>query len=265
LFTLYFRLIAANIRSQMQHKASFWLDLIGFGLLAIIEFATTAILLQRFGMIGGWGIAEIAILYGLSSIAFSFAEMAARGFDRPFEIMMQAGAFDSILIRPLGSFFQVLASEFQLRRLGRTFQGAAILAYGIANSEIAWNIERVLILPITMLSGGVIFTALVVIGATISFWTIKTPEVINIFTSGGYQMASYPLHIFSEWMRNVFLFIVPVAFASYPAGMLLLGKTDPHGIPAAIAWAAPFVAALFFGASLAFWRIGVQKYTSTGT
>jgi ABC-2 type transport system permease protein len=265
MFNLYLRLIAANIRSQMQHQVSFWLDMIGFGILTVIEFATTAILLQRFGTIGGWNIAEIALLYGFSSIAYSIAEMAGRGFDRPFEIMMQTGSFDSILIRPLGTFFQILASEFQLRRLGRTFQGMAILAYAIAHLSIHWNFERILIVPVTIVSGGLIFMALVVIGATITFWTIKTPEVINVFTSGGYQMASYPLHIFNEWIRSVFLFIVPVAFVSYPAGLLLLGKSDPNGLSATAAWLAPVAACIFFALALAFWHRGVSKYTSTGT
>ncbi len=263
--SLYFRLIGASIRSQMQHRWSFWLDLVGFGLLTIIEFATTALLLARFGAVGGWKIEEVALLYGLSSIAFSMAEMIGRGFDSPFELMMRTGAFDSVLIRPLGTFFQVLTSQFQLRRLGRTIQGSVILAYAITHLQIAWTAERILIIPLTILSGSLIFIGLVVIGATITFWTIKTPEVIQIFTSGGFQMASYPLSIFNEWIRSVFLFIIPVAFASYPAGLLILGRTDPNGLPAASAWVAPLVAGAFFALSLAFWRLGVSKYTSTGS
>jgi ABC-2 type transport system permease protein len=262
---LYFRLIGANIRSQMQYKASFWLDLIGFGLLTVIEFATTAVLLTRFGSVAGWGLWEVALLYGLSSIAYSIAEMAGRSFDRPFEIMMQTGSFDSVLIRPLGSFFQMLSSEFQMRRLGRTIQGIGVLAYAMGQVSIEWTIERVAIVPVTIISGALIFLALLVMGAAATFWTIKTPEIINIFTAGGQQMSSYPQSIFNEWIRSVFLFIIPVAFANYPAALLLLGRTDPNGLPAAAAWAAPLVAAIFFCAALGLWRLGVSKYASTGS
>lgn len=264
MFALYLRLIGSRIRSQLQYRLSFWLDLGSFALLTWVEFATTAVLLNRFGAVGGWRLPEVALLYGFSSIAYSLAEMAGRGFDR-FEAMVQIGSFDGVLTRPLGSFFQVLCADFQLRRLGRTFQGVAVLVFAFASLPIEWTFERALIIPVTIASGATIFLALLVIGATSCFWTVRQPEVINIFTSGGQQITSYPQHIFNEWLRGVFLFVVPVAFASYPAGLLLLGRADPNGLPAWAAWAAPIVAALFLGAANLAWRTGVRRYTSTGS
>lgn len=262
---LYLRLVGARIRAQMQYKISFLLDLLGFTLLTGVEFAATLVLLTRFGSLGGWTVPEIALLYGFASIAFSLSEMIARGFDSPFERMIQQGAFDSVLIRPHGTFFQVLASDFQLRRLGRTFQASAVLLYAFSQLPIAWTPAKIVLVPITIASGATIFIGLSVIGATLCFWTVKTPEVINVFTAGGYQIGGYPQHIFHQWMRTVFLFIVPVTFASYPTGLFLLDRVDPTGIPAGIACAAPLVAAAFFSLALGFWRVGVSKYTSTGT
>ncbi|HEX5690212.1 MAG TPA: ABC-2 family transporter protein, partial [Roseiflexaceae bacterium] len=135
---LYFRLIGARIRAQMQYRVSFWVELLGFALVTGIEFATIAILLSRFNAIGGWTLDEVALLYGMTAIALSLAEMITRGFDAPFEAMMARGTFDGVLIRPLGAFFQILASEFQLRRLGRTLQGAVILIYACSRLPIVW-------------------------------------------------------------------------------------------------------------------------------
>jgi ABC-2 type transport system permease protein len=265
MLTLYLRLIGARIRAQMQYKVSFWMDLLGFGLVTGLEFATIAILYGRFQSIGGWSIAEVALLYGLVAIAFSLAEMFSRGFDSPFERMMQQGTFDTILIRPLGSFFMVLASEFQLMRLGRTAQGLLVLGYALAVLRIDWTLAKLLLLPLTILSGAAIYTALIVISATICFWTIKTPEVINVFTSGGEEASSYPLSIYNGWLRSIFLFVIPIAFANYPTALYLLGRTDPFGLPAGVAWLAPLAAALFCAAALAFWRLGVSKYQSAGS
>ena len=265
MWSLYWRLVGARIRSQMQYKVSFALDLVGFGLTTGLEFAIIAILLARFGTVAGWSIPDIALLYGLTSIAFSIAEMVGRGFDHPFEVMMVAGTFDSVLIRPLDSFFQVLSSEFQLRRLGRLFQGAAILLYGLRELDIDWTIDRLLLVPLTIASGSVIYTGLLVMGATICFWTIRTPEFINVFTSGGNSMVSFPLEIYTRWMRTLFIFIVPVAFVNYPTTLYLLGRESSAGLPAALAWASPLVAALFFGVALGLWRIGVTKYQSAGS
>lgn len=265
MFFLYWRLIGARIKSQMQYKVSFVLELAGFAVTTALEFSIIVILLTRFPSIAGWQIEEVALLYGLTSIAFGLAEMSGRGFDAPFELMMQRGTFDTILIRPLGSFFQVLASEFQLRRLGRTIQGVAALGYAFMQIDIAWTFDKLLLLPLTIVSGSVIYLALLVIGATICFWTIKTPEVINAFTFGGQELTSYPLSIYNRWIRTLFLWIVPVAFVNYPAALLLLERSDPYGLPPTLAWAAPLVAALFFAAARGFWQIGVTKYQSVGS
>lgn len=262
---LYVRLIGSRVRSQMQYRASFLMELLGFALVTGLEFAVIAILVGRFGSVGGWGLAETALLYGLTSLAFSLAEMVGRGFDAPFERMIQQGSFDGVLIRPLSPFFQVLTSDFQLRRLGRSAQAIIVLAYAFGQLAIAWTPDRLLLIPLTVASGAAIYMALVVIGATLTFWTIKTPEVINVFTFGGEQMTSYPLSIYSEWLRALFLFIVPVGFANYPAALYLLGRADPSGLPAWLAWCAPLVAAAFFALALRFWAFGVGKYTSTGS
>lgn len=262
---LYWRLVGARIRAQMQYKWSFVLELAGFALTTGLEFAIIAILFQRFPSVAGWSIAEVALLYGLTSIAFGLAEMAGRGFDAPFEVMMQRGAFDTILIRPLGAFFQVLASEFQVRRLGRMLQGGAVLAYAFSRLTIVWTLPRLILLPLTIGAGAIIYLGIMVIGATICFWTIKTPEVVNAFTFGGQELTSYPMSIYNRWVRGVFLLIVPVAFVNYPTALLLLGRTDPYGLPAGLAWAAPLVALIFGGAAWGFWQIGVRKYASAGS
>lgn len=265
MITLYLRLIGACVRSQMQYRASFWIEMLGFLLVTGLEFATITIVLLRFETVGGWTLAEVALLYGLTSCAFSLAEMAGRGFDAPFERMMVQGGFDGVLARPLGAFFQILSSEFQLRRLGRTAQALLVLGYAFSQLPIAWTADRALLLPVTILSGATIYLSLIVIGATLCFWTTKTPEVINVFTFGGEQMTSYPLSIYSGWLRAVFLFVVPVGFANYPAALYLLGRSEPTGLPAWLAWCAPLAAALFLGAALALWRVGVGRYTSTGS
>ena len=262
---LYFRLIGARIRAQMQYKVAFWMEVIGFGLVTLLEFAIVAILFARFRTIGGWSIAEVALLYGLTSTSFGLAEMASRGFDSPFERMMVQGTFDLILTRPIGSFFGVLASEFQLMRLGRISQGLLVLGYALFQLPISWTPARLLLIPTSILAGAAVYSGLVVIGATICFWTIKMPEVINVFTVGGGEAASYPLSIYNNWLRGVFLFVIPIGFANYPAALFLLGRADPFGLPAWAAWLAPVVAALFCAIALAFWRIGVSKYTSTGS
>ncbi|HEU4328159.1 MAG TPA: hypothetical protein VFS21_33795, partial [Roseiflexaceae bacterium] len=84
MFSLYLRLIGARVRSQMQYKVSFWMELFGFALVTGMEFGIVVILFARFPSLGGWTLAEVGLLYGISSMALGIAEMVGRGFDAPF-------------------------------------------------------------------------------------------------------------------------------------------------------------------------------------
>lgn len=262
---LYFRLIGARIQSQMQYKTSFFFSMLSFTVMIALNFLTIAVLLGRFGEIAGWNLAEVAILYGLISVGMGIAEMIGRGFDAPFERMMQQGAFDGVLIRPMGALFQIFCSEFQLIRLGRIAQGVAVIVYSFWIIEIAWSVDKIIVLLFAIIAGCISYLAMMIISATICFWTIRMPEVVNVFTFGGTQTISYPLSIYQRFIRNLFLFVLPIGFGNYPAALYVLGKSDPFGLPAWSAWFAPAFGAMLMLWAVLFWRFGVSKYTSTGS
>jgi ABC-2 type transport system permease protein len=82
---------------------------------------------------------------------------------------------------------------------------------------------------------------LFVAGSTITFWTVDSTEVVNIFTYGGVEMISYPMHIYSNWMRKFFTYFVPAIFLNYYPALFFLDKPDPLGMPAAAYWLSPVV------------------------
>jgi ABC-2 type transport system permease protein len=261
---LYLRLIAARVRAQLQYRASFLFELASFALITAVEFIAVVIVVQRFDSIGGWALPEIAILYGISAAALGCAEMIGRGFDAPFERMIMHGTFDSVLLRPHGTFFQVLASEFQVRRLGRVIQGLVVLISG-GMTLAEWHASSFIALLLGISCSTVLYLALYSVGATLCFWTVKQPEVINAFTIGGQQLTSYPLSIFDEAVRVIFLSVVPLGAVIYPAALTILGRSDPTGIPAALIWFAPLIAGAAAVAAWRFWEVGVAQYQSSGT
>ncbi len=264
MLALYFRLIGARIRAQMQYRVSFLTELFSFALVTGLELLVLVLLVQRFGTVAGWSAPEIALLYGISSASLGIAEMVGRGFDAPFEQHMIRGTFDGVLMRPLGAFFQILASEFQLRRLGRTIQALTAFVVGSLVLGIAWTPDRILVVLVAILSAVIINLSLIVIGATMCFWTIRTPETLNAFTFGGDFLNSYPLSIYARPVRLIFTTLVPLGLCGYPAVLWVLGRTDMHGLPAASIWAALPISALMFAGAYRFWRFGVTRYQSTG-
>ena len=80
------------------------------------------------------------------------------------------------------------------------------------------------------MAGGVaFFFALMVLQATMCFWTTESLELMNILTYGGVETASYPLPIYHRLFRRFFTYVVPLACISYFPIVAVLGVDDPLG------------------------------------
>lgn len=265
-FALYLRLISVQLRSQMQFRASFWLDVFTTGLLNFSYFASIYLVLERFGSIGGWTVAEIAFLYGMIELSFGAMDMLYSGFDPDFfSGFVRMGTLDQLLLRPVSVTAQVFGSALVLRRVGRMAQAAAVLVFAFSNLHIDWTPARLLYLPVVFVCQVAAMGALFMAGSTLCFWTVERVEVINVLTYGGTEVMSYPTTIYPRWLRAFFTYAVPLIFLNFYPALYILGKPDPLGLPAFAPFLAPVVAAAMTLAALRFWHFGLSRYQSTGT
>ncbi len=263
---VYSRLINIQLRSQLQYRMAFLLDVLSSGITLFLFFASIAFVLQRFGNLGGWTLGEIAFLWGTVEFAFGLMDMIFSGFDpASFGKQVRQGLFDQMLLRPVNPTIQVFGSEFLLRRLGRIAQGAIILAIAISLAEIAWSPFKVFYLGLVIIGLVCFFGGLFIIGSTISFWTVDSIEAMNILTYGGSEMMAYPMHIYPDWLRRTFTYLVPAIFLNYYPALYFLDKTDPLGLPPIFSFIAPLVGGGVLWLALTFWRFGIRHYQSTGT
>jgi ABC-2 type transport system permease protein len=123
----------------------------------------------------------------------------------------------------------------------------------------------VIYLPFILLGLICFFGGLFVIGSTITFWTIQSIEVVNIFTYGGSEMMAYPMHIYQQWMRQFFTYIIPAIFLNYYPALYILDKPDPFNFPPIASFLSPFVGFGILLLAFKFWGFGIRNYQSTGT
>lgn len=266
MLSLYLSLVSARVRSQMQYRLSFVFDVLSTVIGSGIDFLAIAVIFTRFPSIAGWSLGEVAFLFGLVSTAFAIMDLMLGGFDPDqFTFHIQRGTFDQFLLRPVSVMLQVLGSEFVLRRLGRLAQGVVIFTLALHWAQPVWTIEKAMYLPVVLVSTIAYFGGLFIAGATICFWTVERIEAVNMFTYGGTELMSYPLPIYHEWIRRFFMYILPAAFLNYYPALYFLGRTDPLGLPRWASFLAPLAGFGVLGAAIAFWQVGVRKYTSTGT
>jgi len=260
---LYARLVRARIRSQMQYRTSFALDAIGTFLISFLDFVAILVIFANVPQLGSWTVSEVALLYGISTLAFALTDLVIGHLDL-FPQTIRDGTFDLVLIRPRGALFQVLSADFQMRRLGRITQAAVVLAFALASLRIDWTVERGLVLAGAVLTGVLIFVAIWVAVICIAFWTVEGREAANAFTYGGVTLAEYPIEIYDRWLRRFLAYVFPVAFVAYFPSLYILGKPDPLGFPEWTSFMSPVVGV---GAALVasrIWRSGVRHYQSAG-
>ena len=261
---LYLRYLGISVRSQLQYRASFIMLSVGHLLVTATEFIGILVLFERFGHLEGWRLEEVALFYGLISVAFAVADAGARGFDL-IGGQIKSGTFDRILLRPRSTALQVAGQELTLRRIGRLTQGLAIFAWAAFSLDLTWTAPKLVLLLASVLGGAALFFGLVVLQGTLAFWTTETLEIMNTVTYGGVETAQYPLAIYRGWFRRFFTYVVPLAFANYYPVLAILDKPDPTGAPGFFPWVAPLVGFTFLTLCLRIWTFGVRHYASTGS
>jgi ABC-2 type transport system permease protein len=248
----------------MEYRVSFFMQSLAHFLVTILEFVGIWALFQRFDSILGWSFYEIAVFYGMISIAFSINDSLTRGFDI-FSRLIRNGDFDRYLLRPRGTILQLLGYEFTLKRVGRFSQGVVILLIGATHLHVQWTTGKIFVMIWTLFSGVCLFMGLIIIQATLAFWTTETLEIMNILTYGGIETAQFPVTIYLPWFRKFFTFVVPLACVNYFPVLLILEKPDPLGTTALFQYISPAAGILFLLTGLVFWNVGLRHYSSTGS
>lgn len=257
-------LLGASLRAQMAYRLSFALLTLSAMLATFMDFLVVAAIFTHLPRLAGWSLYEVGLLYGVAGVGFGITDLCIGTLDS-LPQMIRDGSFDVILIRPVGTLYQVLAREFGLRRLGKVAQAGSVLFFSMAHAGIDWTPPRLATLAAALVTGPLIFGSIWVIAITQVFWTVDTGEVANSFTYGGNFLASYPINLFAGWLRDLLAFVVPMAFVAYYPVLLILGRPDPIGLPAFTPLLTPAVAAGLVLVAFLVWRTGVRHYRGTGS
>jgi ABC-2 type transport system permease protein len=262
---LYGRYVAASLRAQAQYPAATLMLTVGHCAATAIEILGVFALFDRFGPVGGWSFGEAALFYALVNIAFSLADLLTRGFEVFGTDFVRTGAFDRVLLRPRAAALQLAGYEVRLSRLGRLLQGFAVLILASSLVPITWDAAAVATAVWAVAGGVALFVGILVLQATLAFWTVESLEIVNVLTYGGVQAAQYPLNIYAAWFRRLLTFGIPLACVAYYPVVAILKRPDPLGAPDWLLPLAPIAGFAFLALSFLAWRAGVARYESTGS
>jgi len=179
--------------------------------------------------------------------------------------LIKSGDFDRLLLRPRSTAFQILGQDLQLMRIGRFSQALIVLFWSAGQLPSFWTLFNGILLCTGIAGGVCLFSGLFVLQATLCFWTTESLEIVNCATYGGVETAQFPVTIYRPWFRAIFTFVIPLATVNYFPIHAILKLKDSLGSTTLLQWLSPLAGVAFFAVCLQCWRIGVKRYSSTGS
>ena len=201
--------------------------------------------------------------FGVMQSSFALTELFGRGITS-FPWFVQRGEFDALILRPRPLLMQVVVSQLDPRRIGGVTVGViAMLAAG-SRLSIVWSLTKVLLLVEVVLGSMLLVLGLFMIEATVSFFSVKSIEMVNILTYGGRTACEYPVDIYPRVLRFLFTYLAPFAMCMHWPVSYVIGAPMVE-LPTWTYFLTPLAGAAFFALMVRVWYIGVKHYRSTGT
>ncbi len=264
LLRMYKRFVIIYMKGKLEYHGALILELIANTILIGTFFAGFFVLFRNFQSIGGWVKYEVLFLFTTSWVSYSVSCFFFWSPMKDIGEMIRNGSFDLYMVRPIGPLTYLVLQQFQYTFLPRIVLSIIFLAVSIQKVGIVWNLKNVIFYIVSMFCSFVIFSSITIITGSVSFWTIKSEEIVSLLTDNNYGLKNftdYPIQIYTREIRLLLTFIVPYAFTGYYPVADLLGKNIGNDI---LGCFSPAIALLFACFARLMWKKGLKRYGSSG-
>jgi ABC-2 type transport system permease protein len=242
-------ILKVNWANMTSNKTAFWSMLLLMGVQNIIYFCLWAIVFSRISSLRGWGLSEVAFLYGSGAIGYGVLFSIFGGLNQ-ISGTIQSGMMDIYLARPRPVLVSVLMHRMRADSLGDIVAGAVMILVFVRPP-----LSSIPLLIILSLTAGMVYASFRLIMHTLAFWNVGGETSENGFIA--FLIASTnPQNGFSAWGKLILLTI-------FPAGYIAL---IPVHILKNFSW--PLLGLQLLGSitvllfSLFLFHAGLKRYTS---
>ena len=247
------------LKARLAYQGDFFIALFTSFCATLASFSFVYILFHRVSSLQGWKFEELVFIYGFSITCLGFFNILSLNLYEFGERYIIEGRFDQVLLRPLHSLFQVLFEAFRIESLQEVVTGCCLVAYAAHRLRLNPGIGEILLFPLMVISGVIIYLSIFTILTSVSFWFEDRigiiPPIYNMIPFG-----RYPTSIYNAFLQFMLSWIVPFAFASFYPTTLFLGRFEYLAFFLLV----PFMAVLFGGLAIFSWNLGVRNYQSVG-
>lgn len=219
-------LIAIFVRTKFEYPGAMLLAWFSQATSYGAMYTAIALIVTRFGMLGGWTWSEMALLLSFHLLAYSTGASFSFTQFRVMEDMVRLGTMDAVLVKPISPWTYLVFSGLNIGYTGHIILAVGLMAWSVTQIDLAWSLPVALFFLATLVSGALVVCALMtMIGATALIW-VRSRHLYSIFF-GFWELARYPITIFPVPIQLMLITIVPLGFISTVPVAVLLGKPVP--------------------------------------
>ncbi|NLW16388.1 MAG: hypothetical protein GX033_01820 [Firmicutes bacterium] len=198
-----------NLASAMAYRISFLTQVVFMLLNDIFLLFFWWIILQLVPDIGGWGMADIWLMYGLAAGGFSLVAIFAGNFNR-LSTLIAEGQLDYYLALPKNVLLHVLVSNTSFSAVGDLIFGLVMGAMGCRAHGASY-----LLFLFFMFTAGSLLCAFSVITNSLAFFIGRSEAISQQLTQAMTSFSMYPGTIFQGAARFIVLFLLPAGFMTH--------------------------------------------------
>ncbi|WP_047153466.1 ABC transporter permease [Aneurinibacillus tyrosinisolvens] len=260
---LYFRMVGASIRAQMQYRYAFFMNILGWAMSYAGTAVTMWVMLSSFHSLEGWTLWELIFLFALSVLSWGVCVLFFFHF-RSMDQYVLNGTFDRFLVRPIHPFFHFMAMKFDVGAFGQLLFSIAAVALAYVQLHLDWPLWKWAVFLGAVAGGTFIQGGIMVLISAFAFWTTRSERFYWVVVFPAKSMMNYPLTLYPRLLQWIVIFVLPFAFVNYLPALLLLNKNHSAYSPYWGSLSFP-VGLLFFGICYMVWMRGLNRYKSTGS
>jgi ABC-2 type transport system permease protein len=257
------RITAVNFRARVEYRGDF-VTALAMGLAwqtSVLVFAT--VLLTRFPGLGGWTSGGVLLIVAIRLLSHGAWVLVFNPL-MMIPYIVEQGALDGYLIRPMPVYRQVLLYAFPLNALGDSFSALLLFAFAVSRVHLNWTPLTALYLVAAVAGGTFLEAAVQTAVSTLAFRGPIPLAVYMWFDRMIATFGNYPFSIFPLAARVVLTYVLPIAFVAYLPAAVLTGRAASTGVPVLLAYLSPAAGPVLYVLARYAWYRALKRYESVG-
>lgn len=196
----------ASLLAAMEYRIAFISQVVGMMLNNAIYFVFWIIFFDRFQEVGGWGLTDMLLLFGIVATGFGLGVYLFGNVMQLANVIANS-RLDYYLSLPRPVLLHVLASRSNASGLGDVLYG--LISFALAGQYTPDAVARFIVGTLVSMT---VFVSFLILIQSLAFWLGNTALLTTQAVNAILTFSLYPITLFEGTAKFVLFTILPAAF-----------------------------------------------------